>query len=99
MSALTYPAIITANGTYEQVVRHGYAYLFTLKGVFDGATVVLTTESNNTPNTYDAVIGGSWTAEAEEDLRAPSNRFRLTVTNAGALTSISVTFIQHRIWA
>ena len=85
-------SILTVDGAYDFETRQGHSHLLTLKGTFDGATVVMTT-FNNATGTYTSVDSGSWTAEAEIEFYAPSDQIRLTVTNDGASTSIAVNLL------
>lgn len=86
---------ITANGVYDVSVDSGNFYLFTLKGNFGGATVVMTIQSNVNNNVFDSVDGGSWTAETEETLIPSGSVVRLTVTG-GSSISIRSSFILIR---
>lgn len=92
MPALPNPAILTANGSYDIKLRAGFKYLLTLKGVFGGATVAITTKapSDQSGETFDTVTGGTWTAGTEQILISPSDLARLTVTNSSGTTSIRV---------
>lgn len=78
---------IVANGVYDINVDSGNFYLFTLKGSFGGATVVMTIQSDVDNSVFDSVDGGSWTAGAEKVLIPSGSVIRLTVTGG---TSISI---------
>lgn len=84
---------MTANGDYDITVKPGKPLLFTLKGVFGGATVVMTVESDIVNDQFDSVTNGSWTAETEQTLIPSGTLVRLTVTNASGSTSIRTTFV------
>ena len=83
---------ITANGVYDISVDSGNFYLFTLKGNFGGATVVMTIQSNVDNSVFDSVDGGSWTTEVEKTLIPSGSVIRLTVTG-GSSISIRSSFI------
>lgn len=83
---------ITANGVYDINVDSGNFYLFTLKGNFGGATVVMTIQSNVDNSVFDSVDGGSWTTEVEKTLIPSGSVIRLTVTG-GSSISIRSSFI------
>jgi uncharacterized ParB-like nuclease family protein len=93
--SLPTPPLIIASGIYDIPVNAGAVYLFTLKGTFGGASVVLTTKSNAVANGFDPVDDGTFTFATETNFRAPSGCARLTVTNASGTTAISVTMAQH----
>ena len=83
------PGTITTDGNYEMNTRPGREHLLTLKGTWDGATLTLYT-LDDASGSYVAVNSGSWTANAEPRFIAPSSSCRLTMTNDGASTSITV---------
>lgn len=83
------PGTITTDGDYEINTRPGREHLLTLKGTWDGATITLYAY-DDASSTYVAVIDGSFTANAEPRFIAPSSTIRLTMTNDGASTSITV---------
>lgn len=85
-------AILTANGDYEIETRTGHDHLITLKGVFGGATVTMTTYNNATGG-YTSVDGGAWTDEAEDRFVAPSGLMRLSVSGAGGSTAIAINIL------
>jgi hypothetical protein len=87
---------ITADGFYDMEVDSGNFYLFTLKGNFGGATVVMTIRSDVDNSVFDDVIGGSWTAETEKTLIPSGSVIRLTVSG-GTSSSIRASFnlIRH----
>jgi hypothetical protein len=95
MPALPNPALLTANGDYDISVTPGLAYLITIKGTFNGATATLKT-LNSASGNYDNVIDGAFTAATEQNFRAPSNQLRISITNAGGSTSISIEVIPHK---
>lgn len=92
MPALPDPPILTTNGVYEVPVEVGREYLLTLKGAWDGASIELFFYSAALSD-YTPVDGGSWTANAEIRLVAPSPLAALVVGNDGASTEVGVTFI------
>ncbi len=96
MSALPNPPLITNNGDYDIPTEIGWAYLLTLKGNFDGATVTMKMKSAVVDATYDDVTDGSWTADAEVNFRPTSATTRLTVSGSGAGTAIRVNNAIHR---
>jgi len=95
MAALPNPAILTVDGDYDISVIPGLAYLITIKGTWNGATATLKTLNSATGN-YDAVIDGAFTADTEQNFRAPSNQLRISITNDGASTSLAVAIIPHK---
>lgn len=95
MAALPNPAILTLDGDYDISVTPGVAHLVVIKGTWDSATVTLKT-LNPATGAYDAVIDGAFTADTEQNFRAPSNQLRFTVSNDGASTSVSVQVIPHK---
>jgi hypothetical protein len=87
---------ITANGVYDAIVDSGNFYLFTLKGDFGGATVVMTIQSDVDNSVFDSVDGGSWTAQTEETLIPSGSVVRLTVTGGSSISiRSSFTLIRH----
>lgn len=92
MPLLPNPALITTNGAYG---LPGLAifkpHLFTLKGVFAGASVTLQFWDDALGEFTD-VDGGTFTATVEKRLITPSSKARLTFANVGGGTRISVTF-------
>jgi hypothetical protein len=88
--------LLTANGSTNIPVEAGKEYLFALKGTFDGATVTMTTRSTVQAGVYDSVIGGAFTAETEQLFLAPSSELRLTVSAAGAGTSIAAILVGRK---
>ncbi len=95
MAALPNPAILTVDGDYDISVIPGVAYLVVIKGTWNGATATLKT-LNPATAAYDAVTDGAFTADTEQNLRAPSNQLRVSITNDGASTSLSVQVIPHK---
>ena len=91
MAAISPFTVVDLDGDYEIETRMGHSHLLTLKGTFDGATVVMTAYNNATA-TYTSVDGGSWTGEAEIEFYAPSDMIRLTVSGA-ASTSIAINLL------
>jgi len=96
MAALPNPPLIVADGDYDIKVDVGHAYLLTLKGTWNGATVTLKTRNDATGG-YDAVIDGAFTADTEQNFRAPTLILRLTVSGSGGSTSIAVGYTKHFI--
>lgn len=95
MASLPNPAILTTDGDYDISVIPGTAYLINLKGTWNGATVTLKT-LNGATGAYSNVIDGAFTADTEQNFRAPSNTLRLTVSNDGASTAVGVEIIPHK---
>jgi hypothetical protein len=87
---------IVANGFYDIEVNPGNFYLFTLKGTFGGATVVMTIRSDVDNSVFDDVIDGSWTAETEKTLIPSGSVIRLTVSGGtGISIRASFNLIHH----
>lgn len=83
------PSTITTDGNYEINTRPGREHLLTIKGTWDGATATLYT-FDDASGSYVAANDGAFTANAEPRFVAPSSSIRLTVTNEGASTSLTV---------
>jgi hypothetical protein len=83
------PGIITTDGDYEINARPGREHLLTISGTWDGATVTLYSYDDASAS-YVAVTSGAFTANAEPRFIAPSDKIRLTMTNDGASTSLSI---------
>lgn len=92
MPDLPNPPLLAVDGDYEVTVEPGREYLLTLKGTWSGATITLTAYNQGSA-TFTAVDSGSWTANAEARLVAPSSTLRFTVTNDGPSTAVAVTLI------
>jgi len=95
MAALPDPALLTVDGDYDLSVIPGAAYIITIKGTWNGATATLKTY-NAATGTYDSVIDGAFTADTEQNFRAPSNTLRITISDDGASTSLGVAIIPHK---
>ena len=83
---------LTADGDYQFATKQGHKHMLTLKGTFDGATVVMTAY-NNALQDYTSVNGGSWTAETEINFYAPSDLINLSVSSASGSTVIGVNLL------
>ena len=92
------PPVLTANDVYDVKANPGFEYLFALKGTFDGATVTLSTRDDTVQDDqlFNTVADGSFTAETEQLFLAPSQILRLTVSAAGASTSIRVLMLPRK---
>ena len=87
---------IPSNGVYDISVDSGNFYLFTLKGNFGGATVVMTIQSDVDNSVFDSVDSGSWTAQTEKTLIPSGSVIRLTVTGGSSISiRASFTLIRH----
>ena len=95
MAALPNPALLTVDGDYDISVIPGLAYIITIKGTWNGATATLKT-LNAATGTYDLVTDGAFTADTEQNFRAPSNLLRISITNDEASTSLGVAVIPHK---
>lgn len=83
------PGTITTDGDYEINTRYGREHLLTIKGTWDGAAVTLYAY-DDASSAYVAVLNGAFTSDAEPRFIAPSDTIRLTMTNDGASTSLTV---------
>jgi hypothetical protein len=88
--------LLTDDGVTNIPVEAGKEYLFALKSNFDEATVTMTTRSTVEAGVYDSVDGGEFTDETEQLFLAPSSELRLTVSGAGAGTSISAILVARK---
>ena len=83
------PGTITTDGNYEINTRPGREHLLTIKGTWDGATITLYAYDDASA-AYVAINDGAFVANAEPRFVAQSDKIRLTMTNDGATTSITV---------
>jgi hypothetical protein len=95
MADLPNPPVITTDGDYDVTVSAGREYLVTVAGTWNGATVTLYAYDHGLED-FVAVEDAAWTANAELRYVPRASRLRLTLTNDGASTSLSVTRPRHR---